>query len=71
LHPHARWPVEGACPVTCCGRKGDGLLIVADLEEFFARIIFRPGERRGDPTPARYFCGGGTIRRGMRRARSY
>jgi hypothetical protein len=55
LHPHARWPVRAACPVACCGWKGDGLLIVADLEEFFARIIFRPGERRGDPMPARYF----------------
>jgi hypothetical protein len=48
-------PVQGACPITFVGWQGDGLLIVADLEEFFARIIFRAGERVGDPTAARYF----------------
>ena len=55
IHPHARHPVQGACPIAFAGWKGDGLLIVADLEEFFARVIFGAGERLGDPTGARYF----------------
>jgi hypothetical protein len=55
LHPHACRPVQGACPIAFAGWKGDGLLVVADLEEFFAGVIFRAGERLGDPTAARYF----------------
>jgi hypothetical protein len=55
LHPHACRPVQGAWPIAFAGWKGDGLLIVDDLEEFFARVIFRAGERLGDPTGARYF----------------
>jgi hypothetical protein len=55
LQPHAPRPVQGACPIAFAGWKGDGLLIVADLEEFFARVLFRAGERLGDRTGARYF----------------
>jgi hypothetical protein len=55
LYPRACRPVQGACPIAFAGWKGNGLLIVADLEEFFARVIFGAGERLGDPTGARYF----------------
>jgi hypothetical protein len=55
LHPHACRPVQGAWPIAFAGWKCEGLLIVADLEEFFARVIFRARERLGDPTGGRYF----------------
>jgi hypothetical protein len=55
LHPHAFRRVRGACPIAYAGWKADGLLIVADPEEFFARIVAGAGERLGDPSAAGYF----------------
>ena len=52
-HPHACRPVQGAFPIAFAGWKGDGLLIVAELEEFCDPVITRAGEGLGDRTGAR------------------
>ena len=34
------WPVEAACGLSFCGWQGEGLITVAEVEEFFARMCF-------------------------------
>lgn len=49
------WPVEAACALSYCGWKGDGLELVGEVEEFFARKCFEIDERLGEPAGCRYF----------------
>lgn len=49
------WPVEGACAVSFCGWKGEGLETVGQVEEFFARVCFETDQRLGEPSACRWF----------------
>ncbi len=48
------WPVEGACAITYCGWKGDGLQTVGEAEEFFARTCCECDQRLGAPASCRF-----------------
>src|SRR5262245_23971678 len=49
------WPVEGACGISFCGWQGDGLLLVGEVEEYFARMCFEIDKRLGEPAGCRWF----------------
>jgi hypothetical protein len=49
------WPVEAACAVGFCGWQGDGLVTVAEVEEFFARACFETDQALGEPAACRWF----------------
>jgi hypothetical protein len=51
----ADWPVEGACPFGLCGWEGDGLCLVGEVEEFFAKLCFKVDEELGEPAGCRWF----------------
>ncbi len=47
------WPVEAACLLGYCGWIGDGLITVAEVEEFFAAMCFEIDKRIGEPGDCR------------------
>jgi len=47
------WPVEAACPLSYCGWRA-GLVTVAEVEEFFARLCAAIDERLGEVAACRY-----------------
>lgn len=49
------WPVEAACAVGFCGWQGEGLETVAEVEEFFSKILFEVDALLGEPGGCRYF----------------
>lgn len=49
------WPVEGACPVTYCGWKGEGKDTVGGAEEFFGWACFEADQLLGEPAASRWF----------------
>jgi hypothetical protein len=49
------WPVEAACGLGYCGWQGEGLVTVAEVEEFFARSCFEADKRLGEPAGVRWF----------------
>ena len=49
------WPVEGACGIGYVGWQGEGLGIVAEVEEFFARICFETDMSLGESAGCRWF----------------
>jgi hypothetical protein len=48
-------PVEAACLVGYCGWQGDGLETVAEVEEYFARIVHSVDLALGKPAACRWF----------------
>jgi hypothetical protein len=48
-------PVEAACVLGYCGWKGEGLISVAEVEEFFAHACFGADQRLGEPAACRWF----------------
>jgi hypothetical protein len=48
-------PVEAACPIALAGWRGEGLATVAEVEDFFARIVFEADRALGEPSAVRYF----------------
>jgi hypothetical protein len=48
-------PVAGACPIALGGWRGEGLETVADVEDFFARIVCQADRVLGEPAAVRYF----------------
>jgi hypothetical protein len=49
------WPVEAACPIGLSGWLGDGLEVVGDVEEHFAKVCFEADTRLGESAAVRYF----------------
>lgn len=49
------WPVEAACALGYCGWQGDGLSLVGELEEFFARMCYEIDVRLGESAGCRWF----------------
>lgn len=49
------WPVEAACALGYCGWKGDELITVSEVEEFFARMCFEIDQKIGEPAGCRWF----------------
>lgn len=49
------WPVEAACALGYCGWQGEGLQIVAEVDEFFARTCFEVDHRLAQPGGCRWF----------------
>lgn len=47
--------VDGACAITYCGWKGDGLEEVKDAEGFFAQTCYEADRRLGEPAACRGF----------------
>jgi hypothetical protein len=64
------WPVEAACLVGYCGWQGDGLETVAEVEEYFARVVHSVDLALGGPAACRWFFDwfDSTPRAEMRRA---
>jgi hypothetical protein len=50
----ADWPVEGACVLGYCGWRGEGLVTVGEVEEFFATMCHAVDQRMGEPAAVRY-----------------
>jgi hypothetical protein len=48
-------PVAAACPIALAGWRGERLRSVAEVEEFFARVVFQAGNALGEPTAVRSF----------------
>jgi hypothetical protein len=48
------WPVEAACMTAYCFWQGDGLEIVAEVEEAFARAAFEMDKCLGEPAGCRH-----------------
>jgi hypothetical protein len=48
------WPIEGACPLTYTGWKGDGLETVGECEEYFAYLCAGIDIRMGEPAGCRW-----------------
>jgi hypothetical protein len=48
------WPVEAACLLGYCGWQGDGLELVGEVEEYFARVCFVADTRIGEPAACRW-----------------
>lgn len=50
------WPVEAACPIAYAGwQDGEGRDVVADVEEFFARVCFECDQLMEEPAACRHF----------------
>jgi hypothetical protein len=49
------WPALAACALGYCGWVGDGLVTVAEVEEFFGRLCFKIDQRLGEPAGCRWF----------------
>lgn len=49
------WPCEAADAVAYVGWKGEDLLTVGEVEEFFARACFEADQRLGEPAACRRF----------------
>ena len=49
------FPCEGACLVGYAGWKGDDLVTVGEVEEFFARACFEADQRLGEPAACWWF----------------
>lgn len=49
------WPVEAACAVTLTGWLGDGLNLVGEAEEYFARMCFECDKAVGEAAGCRWF----------------
>src|SRR5262245_36636648 len=49
------WPVEGACPISYCFWKGDGLSFVAEVQEAFAQTTYECDAALGEPIACRWF----------------
>ena len=49
------WPCEAACGIGYCGWQGDGLHIVCDVEEYFAKVCFQADQFLGEPAGCRHF----------------
>lgn len=49
------WPTEAACALGYCGWQGDGLTLVKDVEEFFARKCWETDQALGEPAAIRWF----------------
>ena len=49
------WPVEACDALAYCGWKGDGLVTVGQVEEYFARMCFEADGRMGEPAGCRWF----------------
>src|SRR5262245_3773226 len=47
--------VEAACAVSLAGWRGDGLLTVSEVDEFFARMCFTVDEYLGESAGCRWF----------------
>jgi hypothetical protein len=48
------WPVEAACALGFCGWQGDGLVTVAEVEDFFAKMCFEIDCNLGEPAVCRH-----------------
>jgi hypothetical protein len=48
-------PVAGACPIALAGWRGEGLETVAEVEDYFARIVLGSDQALGQPASCRYF----------------
>ncbi len=48
-------PVTAACAVALAGWKGERLDTVAEVEDYFARIVVEADRRLGQPGATRYF----------------
>lgn len=48
------WPVEAACPIGSTGWLGDGLVTVAEVEEYFARQCYEVDQILGEPAGCRW-----------------
>ena len=56
LHYVQDWPVDAACPISYAGWKdGKGKDLVADVEEFFARVCFECSQLMKEPAACRHF----------------
>lgn len=49
------WPVEAACAIGFCGWQGEGLELVHEVEEYFAKVCFEADQRIGEPAAVRWF----------------
>lgn len=49
------WPVEAACATAYPGWQGDGLQLVGEVEESFARVCFEADQALGEPGGIRWF----------------
>lgn len=49
------WPVEAACALGFCGRKGEELGTVGEVEEYFAKLCFNADQNIGEPAACRWF----------------
>ncbi len=49
------WAVEAACAIGYCGWQGEGITLVGDVEEYFARICFETDTLIGEPAACRWF----------------
>jgi hypothetical protein len=49
------WPVEAACALGYCGWQGDGLVTVAEVEGYFARLCWEMDKVLGEPAACRWF----------------
>lgn len=49
------WPVDAGCVLAFCGWKGEGLMLVREVQEFFASMCFLIDQRIGELASCRYF----------------
>ncbi|HYE20936.1 MAG TPA: hypothetical protein VEA69_20995 [Tepidisphaeraceae bacterium] len=49
------WPVEGADAIAFCGWQGEGLALIGEVEEFWARACFEADQRLGEAAGCRWF----------------
>jgi hypothetical protein len=49
------WPCEGACVIGYAAWKGEGKLLVGEVEEYFADVCYRADMALGEPAAVRYF----------------
>jgi len=48
------WPVEACCGISWCGWQGEGLQLVGQVEEYFARTCFKADEILDEPAACRH-----------------
>jgi hypothetical protein len=48
-------PCEAACALGYCGWQGEGLTLVGEVEEYFARMCYEVDQRLGEPGGCRWF----------------